>query len=402
MTLQADFTSQDFLRNPIAEIERLRASGAVVEVSLPLIGSIWLTTTQELADQVLKDSETFTLRLEGGELAGVPWWMPRIMLLLVNNILTMDGPDHARLRQIADEGFRRALPAIEPRIATIAAALADELFADGSPADVVDRYARNVPLAVICELLGLPSTDRPQFMRRANKLTTYSGALGMLGLIPGLRAMRRYLERRMDAVHRDGGDGLLAEFVRAEQAGGGISRDEIVSMVFLLLFAGHESAMHLISGSVYELVRKPESRDWLQADWSRGRVAVEEFLRFVTPVQFTKPRFVRRDVELSGVQLRRGDRILAMLMAADMDPHANSQPEALDLQRRPNRHLAFGAGIHHCLGHQLARLQGRCALEALFKRWPKLELAIPESDVQWRKRFGLRAIDRLPVVAERR
>jgi cytochrome P450 len=122
-------------------------------------------------------------------------------------------------------------------------------------------------------------------------------------------------------------------------------------------------------------------------------------LRFVSPVQFTKPRFVRRDIELDGVTLRKGDRVMAMLSAANMDPAANPHPERLDLQRKPNRHIAFGTGIHFCLGHQLARIEGRCALKSLFRRWPKLALAVDPSDIKLRQRPGLRAIHRLPVVA---
>src|SRR5262245_24631588 len=113
---------------------------------------------------------------------------------------------------------------------------------------------------------------------------------------------------------------------------------------------------------------------------------MSSFLRFVTPVQFTKPRFVRRDVELSGIRLRQGERVMAMLAAANMDPQANEHPEKLDLERKPNRHLAFGTGIHFCLGHQLARVEGRCALQALFMRWPKLALAVDESQIRWGRR----------------
>jgi cytochrome P450 PksS len=218
-------------------------------------------------------------------------------------------------------------------------------------------------------------------------------------LIPKILAMRRYLRRHLDAVRRQGGEGLIAEIVRVEKDGGQISPDEIVSMVFLLLFAGHETTTHLISGSVFELLKNPALRDWLREDWSRADLAVEEFLRFVTPVQFTKPRFVRRDIELDGVRLRKGDRIMAMLAAANMDPAANPHPERLDLQRKPNRHIAFGTGIHFCLGHQLARIEGKCALKSLFGRWPELALAVDPSDINWRKRPGLRAIDRLPVRA---
>ncbi|HMI95085.1 MAG TPA: cytochrome P450, partial [Micropepsaceae bacterium] len=202
-------------------------------------------------------------------------------------------------------------------------------------------------------------------------------------------------------VRRQGGEGLIAEIVRVEKEGGQISPDEIVSMVFLLLFAGHETTTHLISGSVFELLKNPGLRDWLEEDWSRVDLAVEEFLRFITPVQFTKPRFVRKDIELDGVRLRKGDRIMAMLAAANMDPAANPDPQRLDLQRKPNRHIAFGTGIHFCLGHQLARIEGRCALKSLFRRWPQLALAVDPSDITWRTRPGLKAIDRLPVVAQR-
>ena len=121
-------------------------------------------------------------------------------------------------------------------------------------------------------------------------------------------------------------------------------------------------------------------------------------MRFITPVQFTKPRFVRRDIELGGVTLKKGDKVMAMLAAANMDPAANPHPERLDLQRKPNRHIAFGTGIHFCLGHQLARIEGRCALKSLFARWPELALAVDPSEITWRKRPGLKAIDRLPVV----
>jgi cytochrome P450 PksS len=209
------------------------------------------------------------------------------------------------------------------------------------------------------------------------------------------------LERRLDAVREKGGEGLIAELVRVEREGAQISRDEMVAMMFLLLFAGHETTTHLISGSVYELVRNPGLRDWLEEDWGRTNLAVEEFLRFLSPVQFTKPRFVRRDIELGGVQLKKGDKIMPMLAAADLDPQANPHAEKLDLARKPNRHVAFGTGIHFCLGHQLARIEATCALKALFRRWPKLELAVDDSEIKWRKRPGLKAIERLPVASPR-
>jgi cytochrome P450 len=400
--MRADFVSQAYFRNPVAEIEKLRSAGPVVEVQFPMIGKVWTTTTQDLADRVLKDSETFTIRTGIGGVAGLQWWMPRILRTLANHMLSMDEPDHRRLRDIVDEAFRRrAVLEMEPRILAIADEFAGELFAEGSPADLVDRYARTLPLSVICELLGLPLADRPKFTAWASGFTRLTGTIGLLSLIPNILAMRRYLEGQLEAVRANGGTGLIAELVRVEREGGQISRDETVAMVFLLLFAGHETTTHLISGSVYELLRNPGLRDWLEEDWSRAGVAVEEFLRFISVVQFTKPRFVRKDIELGGVRLKKGDKIMPMLAAANFDPQANAHPEKLDLARKPNRHLAFGTGIHFCLGHQLARLEGICALKSLFRRWPKLELAVDESQIKWRRRPGLKAVEHLPVAVAR-
>jgi cytochrome P450 len=296
MTQMADFTGQEYLRNPADAMERLRAFGPLVKVKFPIIGTVWMTTTQEAAGRVLKDSATFSLRKDG-KVAGVPWWLPGIFRALANNMLTFDEPDHTRLRGI-------------------------------------------------------------------------------------------------------GGEGLIAELVRVEQDGADISRDEMVAMVFLLLFAGHETTTHLISGSVFEILKDSALRDWLAEDPDRLDLAVEEFLRFVTPVQFSKPRHVRRDVEIDGVMLAKGERVMAMLGAANLDPAANACPHKLDLARKPNRHIAFGTGIHFCLGHQLARLEGKWALRALLERWPDFKLAVDPAEVRWRERLGLRAIVALPVVPD--
>jgi cytochrome P450 len=159
VTLYADISSQEYFRDPAAGIEKLRAAGPIVEIRFPLVGRVWTTTTQDLANHVLRDTQTFTLRLDGG-VAGIRWWMSKIVGAS-KNMLTTDEPDHTRLRGIVDEAFRRrAVLEMEPRILAIAGGLADELFAEDSPADLVDRYARKLPLSVICELLGLPVADR--------------------------------------------------------------------------------------------------------------------------------------------------------------------------------------------------------------------------------------------------
>jgi cytochrome P450 len=397
--LHVDLTSEDFFRDPRPELRRLRQAGPVVEVKLPLFGRVWMATTQETASRVLKDSATFSLRKPDGNVAGLRWWMPRIVRTLANNMLTVDEPDHTRLRGIVEEAFRRrAVLEMQPRIRGIADALAADLFAQGSPADLVRRYARLLPVSVICELLGLPLEDRPKFMAWAARATGANSVVAFLRMMPTMMTMRRYLERQLEQARRGHGTGLIAELVALENEGAPISRDEMVSTIFLLLFAGHETTTHLISGSVFELAKNPALRDWLAADWNRADLAVEEFLRFVCPVQLSKPRYVRQDIDLGGVRLKRGDQITAGLAAANMDPAANPRPEQQDLARKPNRHVAFGTGIHFCLGHQLARLEAKCALEALYTRWPKLTLAVAPEAIHWLRRPGMRSIISLPVM----
>ncbi|WP_249140759.1 cytochrome P450 [Bradyrhizobium liaoningense] len=403
MTVRLDFTSEAFFRDPPKAIATLRMSGPVVATRFPLIGDVWITTTHDATAQVLKDGATFTLRKEDGDVAGLRWWMPRYVRTIANNMLTMDEPDHTRLRSIVDEAFRRrAIVAMEPRIRAIADGLADELFANGNPADLVQRYARILPLAVISELLGLPPADRPRFIAWANEMSSLTNVVSFLRLLFAFRKMRAYLERQLQIARERGGEGLIAELIQVEREGGQITPDEMVSMVFLLLAAGSETTTHLISGSAHELLRNPGLRDWLEQDWNRVGLAVEEFLRFVSPVQFSKPRYVRRDVEVEGVCLKKGDRVMVMLAAANMDPAMHDRPEGLDLERKPNRHISFGTGIHFCLGHQLARIEAACALEALFVRWPNLGLAVDPAEIRWRRRPGLRAIASLPVTAEGR
>jgi cytochrome P450 len=396
-----DLTSQDYLRDPQPGLAKLRAAGPIVEVRFPIFGRTWITTTHEMAERVLKDSETFAIRKNNLRwlVPAFRWLVPGWIRSLAISMLSMDDPDHKRLRQIVDEAFRRrAISEMEPRILAIADELAANLFAEGSPADLVERYSLTVPLLTICELLGLPDADRPQFIGWFASISRLNGMRSFLGMMTGMEPMQRYLEERLEVARKTGGVGLIAELVRVEKEGGRISGEEMVAMILLLLGAGSETTTHLISGSVYELLRAPQLREWLEEDWDRANLAVDEFLRYVAPVQFTKPRFVRKDIEIGGAHLKMGDRVMPMLAAANMDPLANPNPDKLDLARKPNRHMTFGAGVHYCLGYQLARIECKCALEALFKRWPQLELAVPPDAIRWnRRRPGFRAMEKLPV-----
>src|SRR5262249_49878626 len=188
--LRFDFTSQEYLRDPAAGLARLRAAGPVVEVRFPIVGKTWITTTSELAGRVLKDNVTFTMRKDGN-VAGLPWWVPGSIRALAVSMLTMDEPDHKRLRSIVDEAFRRrAILDMEPRILAIADELATDLFADGGPADLVEGYARKLSLSVICELLGLPRADRSRFIAWANSVARLSGMIDLARMLAGMGTMK--------------------------------------------------------------------------------------------------------------------------------------------------------------------------------------------------------------------
>ncbi|MBW3596553.1 MAG: cytochrome P450 [Planctomycetes bacterium] len=197
------------------------------------------------------------------------------------------------------------------------------------------------------------------------------------------------------SVHPRGG--LMAALIEAEEAGDRLTEDELAAMVFLLLAAGHETTLHQIALSVLTLLDHPQQLAELTADWRLGDSAAQELLRYVSFAQVSKPRYAREDTEFHGQPIRRGEMLFACLAAANSDPRVFADPERLDLHRQPNRHLAFGAGIHVCLGAKLARVETAIALERLFTRFPDVHLAVPRSDLRYSVRPGTRGLLELPV-----
>ncbi|MEO6807973.1 MAG: cytochrome P450, partial [Isosphaeraceae bacterium] len=263
--------------------------------------------------------------------------------------------------------------------------------------DLLNQFARPFPLSVICERLGLPPEDRPKFTKWASRISTAGSFAGFLLAMPGLNKLLGYLRAEIHRQAEHPRDGLLAALIQAEEDGDRLNEDELLAMVFLLLLAGHETTLHQIAGSVLTLLDHPEQRRELTADWSLVEPAVQELLRHVSFAQITKPRFARDDVEFQGQMIRRGQMLVACLASANSDPDQFANPERLNFHREPNRHVAFGAGIHVCLGARLARAETEIALKRLFTRFPSLRLAVPRSRVRYTKRMGSRGLVALPV-----
>jgi cytochrome P450 len=398
--LDFDIVSAAFKRNPSPTFAAMREAGPVIPIRLPFVGRVWVTTTHEATLAMVKDNALFVQegRHAGRSgVAGFSWWMPKPIRLMTNNMLQKDEPDHRRLRHLVDSAFaRRDVLAMRGAVEGIADGILDS-FEGRAEVDLVDEYARQLPLAVICDLLGLPQGDRAEFSALAQQALTITNTIGLFLAVPAFNRMIDYTHRQIEAARRAPRPGLISELVRAEETGDKLDEAELLAMIVLLLIAGFETTRHLIADSVLVLEQHPEQKAWLLADpAARTERAVEELARYASPVQSTKPRYVSRDAEFFGAQLHRGDVIMALVASANGDPAVFDQPDTLQLDRFPNPHLVFSSGIHFCLGMQLARVEAQSALARLYARFPDLRLAAPER-IEWIERLGVRGPKALPL-----
>jgi cytochrome P450 len=401
-----DLTSQAFKQDPFPTLARMRELGPVIRARFPFFGEVWMATTYDAVDDLLRDHQRF---VQNPAAAGNHWMgtivrcLPRTLKPLATNMLLRDPPDHRRLRSLVDQAFQRqSVEALRPRLIALADEMLDKLAAEAarspSGVDLLAHFARPFPLAVICELLGLPPEDRPKFTHWASRFSTATSFLGIVrGLFIGVRQMMQYVREEFRRQARNPRGGLMAALIEAEEVGDRLSEDELVAMVFLLLAAGHETTLHQIAASVLVLLDHPAVLAELTADWRLADSAAQELLRYVSFAQVSKPRYARSDTEFYGQFIRRGQMVFACLAAANNDPAVFDNPDQLNIHRQPNRHLAFGAGIHVCLGAKLARVETAIALEHLFTRFPNLRLAIPRTAIRYSSRIGTRGLTALPV-----
>lgn len=394
-----DLTSAHFKRNPHRQLVNLVENGPFCEARIPVLGEMVFVTHHDAILDFLKDQESFVVDARNiGKKGpfGIPW-LPKSLHLFAENMLSLDDPKHRRLRQLVDLPFRAAASdALAPAIARIANELLDDMQQNGET-DLVEGFCRPLPLAVICELLGLPEANRAEFMSWMEGIQNVGTVRAIFSFLPLLKKMRRYLTAEFDRRRADRRPGLITELVQAEADGEKLSEDELLAMVFLLFFAGHETTTHLFSNAVLTLSHHPEALAQLKADWSLAPAAIEELHRFTSPIQMTKPRFVRNDMTFHGRALKRGDKVMALLAAGNVDPAVFDAPTVLNIAREKNRHLGFGGGLHHCLGLHLARTELRVGLEVLYTRWPGVTPTMPPEKLQWTKRIGTRGLAQLPV-----
>ncbi len=400
-THKFDLQSAEYMRDNFPTLAAMRAAGPIIRLKVPLMGKVWCATTHEAVSDFLKGADKFASdgRNVEGNHSAIPRWMPKNMKLLAENMLLMDDPDHRRLRKMVDGPFlARSIDAYRPDVARIADDLLDKMEREGND-DLVGGFARGLPLRVISEILGLGGGDqRERFLSWTDKMTKSLGIMMIIQTIPALGKMMRYIRSEIVAARVGEREGLLVDLVNAEADGEQMSEDELVAMVAILFVAGHETTTHLLSTGVVTLIEHPEVLEELKSDWSLAPQVVEEMHRLNSPVQMTKPRLVRDDMEYFGQQLKRGDRIIASLAAANADPAMFENPEVFNVHRDNSaRHAGFGGGIHLCLGLHLARAEGQIALERLFTRYPNLQITQPPEQREWIKRIGIHGYRALPM-----
>ncbi len=395
-----DLVSADYKLNPRPTLARMHTQGEVIGVRFPFVGDTRLVVSHAGVAEMLKDSRRFVQRPQNAGVKhriGLRWWMPRTVKALGNSMIGQDDPERRRLRGLVDEAFtRRGVEVLRGRIEDITDGLIDDMAHVSEP-DIVEQFARRLPLMVIVELLGLPEEDHDTLHTWAQSFINGTSLMSMAMGVPRVLRMSRYLREKIKEVRVAPRPGLLRELIAAEADGDRLSDDEMLAMVFLLFFAGHETTTHLISVGTLTLLKHEETRDRLIAQPELWPRAVEELLRWCSTVEITKPRYVAESGEFRGVMLQRGQTVFAGLAAANHDPEVFADPDTFDIDRAPNPHLAFGSGVHFCLGHQLARLEAQIAFERLFDRFPRLALAVPEDELSWKLNLGIRGLNAMQV-----
>jgi cytochrome P450 len=393
--------SKEARANPQALYDQMREHDPIYGAIGPMTGNtFWIFTRYEDAIAVLKDQRFVkdarkNLPPEHARKYIAPGDDGTSIWEAINrHMLNLDPPDHTRLRAIVHKAFTpKAVRDLEPRIQAIADDLLDKM-AQKSESDLIDDFAYPLPITVIAEMLGIHPEKRDKF-REWTRVLLFGASeeMGMAAIMEFVQYINELIEVRRE---RDTGD-ILSALVRVEEAGDKLDHMELLSMVFLLLVAGHETTVNLIANGTLALLQHPDQLEKLKNNPALIRSAVEEMLRWNGPVETPTWRVASEDVVVNGVTIPVGDVVLPSLLAANRDPSIFENPNTFDITRDPNPHIAFGHGIHYCVGAPLARMEGAIAMNALLARFPNLRLNTTVDKLEWNESLLIHGMKSLPV-----
>lgn len=389
-----------YVADPHAYYARLRETAPVQRSALPDGQTVWVLTRYAdveaaFADpRLVKDPRN---ALTPEQLARMPV-RPEATRYSRTNMLSRDPPDHTRLRRLVLKAFTpRMVEQLRPRIQAIADALLDAVAGRGEM-DLIDEYAFPLPITVIAEMLGIPAADRDRFRAWSDAILAAIPPMPATpAAVAALEGLAQYLEVRFEERRRVPADDLITGLVQAEEAGDKLSKEELQGMAYALLVAGYETTANLIGNGTHALLTHPDQLARLRAAPGLLPSAVEELLRFAPPGLTSTLRYAAEDVAVGGEVIPKGEMVIVVIAAANRDPARFPSPDVLDITRPDNKHLAFGHGIHYCLGAALARLEAEIALGTLLRRLPDLRLGVPPEALTWRPHFMFRGLLKLPV-----
>jgi cytochrome P450 len=381
--------------DPVDELARVRVDEGVTRVVTPFGIPAWLVTRYDDVRQVLSDSARFSNARTDFLLAEqLQLSEDEIAQQRAGQLLALDPPAHTRLRRMLTPEFTvRRIRRLAPRIEAIVESHLDDLVRQGPPADLVSDFALPIPSLVICELLGIPYSERAEFQRRTRQQIDLSVPLeDRMALARESRAFMREQVARAKAAP---GDDMLGMLVR--EHGDELSNDELVGIALLLLIAGHETTANMLGLGTLALLCHPDQLARVRDDQASVESAVEELLRWLSIVPQGILRITTTEVTLAGHTIPAGELVALSLVAANRDQALVEDPDRLDISRGALGHLAFGHGVHHCLGAPLARMEMTIAFPALLRRFPQLTLAVPFEEIGFRPHHFIYGLQSLPV-----
>ena len=380
-----------FVKNPYPYYAQMRETDPIYKTRFPDGQQGWLITGYTEAVEALKEPRFMKdfSKLYGGSMEG--------MSVFTQNMLFSDPPDHRRLRGLAQKAFTpRVIEGMKERIEEIADQLLDAMY-DKEEINLIDDFAFPLPIIVICEILGVPSEDRDKFRVWSNSLIEGNSGEPGVSVYQHMNDFIRYLGEWFSKTRQQPSDDLISKLIEAEEAGDRLKEKELYGVVTLLIIAGHETTVNLIGNTFLNLLKHPEQKRLLMYQPDMIDRAIEESLRFDGPVEFSTSRWASENFQFAGKEIRRGELAVVALNGANRDSEKFPEPDVFDNSREKSPHLAFGTGIHQCLGAPLARLEGKIAVSKLLERYPNLELCIPESELEWRPGMIVRGVKELPV-----
>lgn len=393
---KVDFLNKEFIQNPFLVYKNIRENDPVHQFLLPNGQFAWIVTTFKEASKVLSDSRFVTNSLNQTESANTE--LPPHQEIISRNLLSVDPSDHRRLRRLIQKAFTpRMVEKLRGRVEEIANQLLDQVE-DKGKMDLIEDFAFPLPIIVICEMLGVPIKDQDKFREWSDVIMEgFNNPQLSQNSEEGMKAFVSYLKELIAKRRKHLQNDLISDLLRVEEDGNVLSEHELYALIFVLIIAGHETTVNLIGNGMLALLEHPQQKERLIKKPELIHGAIEEILRYNGPAEVSNIRFATEDIEVGGKQIKQGEMVFIALSSANRDPQQFIEPDSFDITRAANNHIAFGKGVHFCLGAPLARLEGEVAINILLHRMPEIQLSTDFDLLEWRAGIIIRGLKEIPV-----